>query len=92
MACSKCGQKGHNARNCPNGDKDHSVVITGWGFTQEQARRFENEAQKAKNRIAPSAQITKVTGPTGTLPNKINQLTQRLAGLLPSSKGRNDGE
>lgn len=76
MKCSICGNPNHNARTCPYKDKDMPRDQALWmkfdNITSKEAAELQAQIIKDKNRIAPKARGTAVSGNKNELPKRIN--------------------
>ena len=72
MACSVCGEEGHNSRNCPkhsdNTVRDYAVTVRLDNLTKNEADKFSREIIKDKDKIAPDGRGTIVKGKQKQLP------------------------
>ena len=84
MKCSVCGKDGHNARTCPDKDKDtprnHALWIKFDNLTEREAADLHAQVVKDKTRIAPKARGTTAKGDAKELPNRIQDALKLLGG------------
>ena len=80
MRCSKCGQEGHNRRNCsaePGEVRDQAVIARIDQLTLEERIKIADAIKDAKRRIAPEGRGTIVEGNQRQLPYQpVNYLTE----------------
>lgn len=84
MACSKCGQSGHNARSCQNGSPGGASLINGRdrmiiaidNTNEESLHEIAKEVMAAKRKIDPNARGTIVIGDETSLPHKVLKLLE----------------
>lgn len=82
MKCSICGNPNHNARTCPNKDKDVPRDQALWmkfdNITSTEAAELQSQIIKDKSRIAPKARGTAVSGNKKELPSRIKDALNLL--------------
>ena len=87
MACSQCGNHGHNARSCPSNPQKNqtSTVINGRdrmiiaidNTDEESLHAIAAVVMKAKRQIDPNARGTIVVGDERSLPHKVLALLKQ---------------
>lgn len=58
MACSICGQPGHNSATC----RKHGVIIRVDNLTKNEVKQFSDKVVEDKNDICPNGRGTIVSG------------------------------
>lgn len=90
MGCSICGKDGHNARTCPDKDKDVPRNQALWmkfdNLTAKEAANLQAQVIKDKDRIAPKARGTAAKGNVRELPGRIQDALKLLGGGNGSKK------
>ncbi|GHV83643.1 hypothetical protein AGMMS50212_09830 [Spirochaetia bacterium] len=89
MACSICGESGHNSKTCPTKDlpkenNDFAIWAKVEGITEPQARELTHRIEDAKSEIAPQGRGTTVKAP-------IKNLTKEIKKAL-AIEDKSDGE
>jgi hypothetical protein len=89
MACSICGESGHNSKTCPQKklpkeNNDYAIWTKVEGITESQARELSHRIEDAKSEIAPHGRGTTVKAP-------IKDLTKEIKNAL-TIKDQSDGE
>lgn len=78
MRCSICGQEGHNARTCPQRDKEAPRNYALWfkfdNLTRKEATDLKADMIRRKERLAPNSRATFVSGLVHELPDKIRKV------------------
>lgn len=95
MACSLCGEDGHNLRTCPKktisssesmGGKDRMIIAID-NATEETLNKLTFAIMEDKRKISPNARGTIVLGNEKTLPHKLFQLLEKVSdGMKLSEK------
>lgn len=70
MACSNCGEEGHDRRTCPQEPREHAVIVRVDRLTYEERIQLADEFKDVKRRVAPEARGTIVEGSQKQLPYK----------------------
>lgn len=83
MACSICGQAGHNAKTCPQSalakdntdtqNDNYAVWMRYGGMDKQQAKEFRRRAEDLLDEIAPDAYGVSATGKESELPDRVRQ-------------------
>ena len=70
MACSICGEDGHNARSCK---EDYAVWVRAQGLSKKQARGLERIVEDYMDEEAPDATGVMASGKRKELPKRIQE-------------------
>lgn len=91
MACSQCGNQGHNARSCPNNTQKNEtsppingrdrMIIAIDNTDEESLNKIAMAVMNAKRKIAPKARGTIVIGDERSLPHKVLALLDQNGNL-----------
>lgn len=84
MACSICGQTGHNAKTCPqaalvennttdNQDDSYAVWMRYGGMNKQQAKEFRRRAEDLLDEVAPDAYGVSAAGKESELPERVRK-------------------
>lgn len=83
MACSICGQTGHNAKTCPqsastesntdNQDDNYVVWMRYGGMNKQQAKEFRRRAEDLLDEVAPDAYGVSAAGKESELPERVRK-------------------
>ncbi len=81
MACSICGQKGHNAKTCPHTQqptqaRNSALWLKFDHITEHESDELLKASIDAKSKIAPHARGTFAKGKKHELPDRIRQALQ----------------
>jgi len=86
MACSLCGEEGHNSRTCPKkvnkldenvAGKDRMIIAID-NTDEETLNKLTYAIMEAKRTISPHARGTIVLGNEKTLPHKLFKLLENV--------------
>jgi len=84
MACSRCGNQGHNARSCTENSQQEEMVngkdrmiIAIDNTDEESLHKIVAIVMDAKRKIDPNARGTIVIGNEKTLPHKVLELLNK---------------
>ena len=83
MACSICGQTGHNAKTCSqselvksnneNQSDNYAVWMRYGGMDKEQAKEFRRRAEDLLDELAPDAYGVSAAGKESELPERVRK-------------------
>jgi hypothetical protein len=78
MACSICGESGHNSKTCPRNkllkeNNDYAIWTKIEGITEPQARELSHRIEDAKSEIAPHGRGTTVKAAIKELNKEIKE-------------------
>lgn len=81
MACSICGQDGHNSRTCPQllpaaqtaSDNDYAIWLRYGGLNKEQAKVLKRRFEDLVEEVAPDSYGVIAAGKAKKLPERIQQ-------------------
>ena len=84
MACSKCGDAGHNVRSCRNSSDNSASVVNGRdrmiiaidNTDEASLHKIASAVMEAKRKIDPNARGTIVIGDEASLPHKVLKLLE----------------
>jgi hypothetical protein len=95
MPCSKCGEKGHNARTCSTDKKvlnteerDRTLILRIDNMTEEEQNLMHDKLRNVKKKFTSNeAKATLVEGKSSELPSKIQAIINKSDNqLLPLNK------
>ncbi|MFY4859761.1 hypothetical protein [Aliarcobacter butzleri] len=100
MACTICGEEGHNSRTCSKKDKmikneekrDRAIILRMDNMTAEEQDLMSSAIKKAKKELtSDKVSATLIEGKSSELPSKIRDfITQNDNQLLPLEKKDNE--
>jgi hypothetical protein len=83
MACSICGQTGHNAKTCSqsaltdsntgNQDNNYAVWMRYGGMNKQQAKEFQRRAEDLLDEVAPDSYGVSAAAKESELPERIRK-------------------
>lgn len=90
MACTICGNEGHNSRTCPQmlpvpasksaATEDHALWMRYGGLTKDQAKELRHKVEELIEEIAPDSYGVIAAGKASKLPERIQQAIQAQQG------------
>lgn len=96
MACSICGDKGHNARTCPqllpthneqtNQNDDFALWLRYGGLTKDQTKELKAAIEEAIEQIAPESYGVIAAGRASKLPQRIQEAIKQVQPLRLENK------
>ena len=97
MACTICGEAGHNSRTCSKKEikeekRDKAIILRIDNMTSEEQDLMSNAIKKAKKELtSDKVSATLIEGKSRELPSKIRELTSNNNNqLLPLEKKDNE--
>jgi hypothetical protein len=88
MACSICGQTGHNAQTCPetnlpekkadDSDDTYAVWMRYGGMNKQQAKELRRQTEDLVDQIAPDAYGVSAAGKEKDLPERIRKTMENF--------------
>ncbi|MDR3114259.1 MAG: hypothetical protein LBU25_01930 [Treponema sp.] len=76
MACSICGESGHNSKTCPKKvrqNNDYALWTKIEGISEPEAREISHRIEDVKSEIAPHGRGTTVKAPIKNLNKEIKK-------------------
>lgn len=90
MACTVCGNDGHNSRTCPqlphvptgnpSPSSDHALWMRYGGLTKDQAKELKRTVEEAIEKIAPDSYGVIAAGKASRLPERIQEAIKATQG------------